>query len=70
LAYKHTHDEIRKCCNSPAETAIYNNIHKIVNRWDIEGNYNNERKAIFTSLLSSAAEYEKLLVEICKHPFA
>lgn len=69
LSYPHTPDEIVASCNSPAELAIYNNIHEIVDCWDLENNYNDERKAVFMSLLSSSAEYEKLMTKVGVHPF-
>ena len=70
LSYPHSQQEIVECCNTPAELAIYNNIHGLVDRWDSENTYNSERKTIFTALLASSAEYEKLIMRIGEHPFS
>ncbi len=69
LPYPHTHEEIRACCNSVAELAIYDNIHETIDCWDSEKSYNSERRAVFMSLLSSTAEYEKLMSKLGTHPF-
>lgn len=69
LSYQHTESEIRKCCNTPAELAVYGRMHKIIDQWDNKKRYSAEHKAIFQAFLGSTAEYEMLLREKDEHPF-
>jgi hypothetical protein len=68
LGYRYTPEQIKEQCLYPVEVEAYEKLHSVIDAWDREGSYSEERRNIFQFLLAAVGHYCDLQISISGHP--
>lgn len=62
--YPHSREEKMKCCITDAERSVICTMEDVVDNWDLEGEYNQERRNLFKALGILIYKYDDLYFSI------
>ena len=62
-AYVHSAAEIKQCCLNDLEWKVFQTVHEMVDQWDLEAQYNTDRRVYFQALGQAFQGYGDLYFE-------
>lgn len=69
IGYRHSVAEIEQCCLTDLEAYIIRTMRDVVDQWDLECEYSQERRQIFKALGQAVQKYDELFFSIEGHPY-